>query len=222
MIASHDDFLKTQCPEIVAAVDQYATDVQRNAAANLTPRLTALVRLAIALSIPNRDMARNAIEHARTVASDGEIAETVFVACELKAGAATAYGRLAFKFTDPSGCGNDSHDPAQDRVYMRDFEKADPEAFASLIHRIKTAHNPNSRLTTREYELIAVACATISRCIYCIEKHSRDAKQAGATDRDLADVVHLVIASRVDGTLEEWNAVAIAHEQAVEAPVRRG
>ncbi|WP_126227677.1 carboxymuconolactone decarboxylase family protein [Burkholderia ambifaria] len=206
MPTSHDDFLNAQCPEVVTAVDRYATDAQRSAEASLTPRLTALVRLAIALSIPNREMAKKAIAHARTVASDGEIAEAVFVACELKAGAATAYGRLVFKFTDPSGCGSDSHDPSQDRAYMQHFERANPEAFASLINRINTAHNPDSRLTTREYELIAVACATISRCIYCIEKHSRDAKQAGATDRDLADVVHLVIASRVDGTLAEWNA----------------
>ncbi|MCA8057373.1 MULTISPECIES: carboxymuconolactone decarboxylase family protein [Burkholderia cepacia complex] len=211
MIASHDDFLKTQCPEVVAAVDRYAIDVQRSAEANLTPRLTSLVRLAIALSIPNRDMAKKAIEHARKVASDGEIAETVFVACELKAGAATAYGRLVFKFTDSHGCGSDSHDPSADRVYMKHFEKANPEAFASLIHRINTAHNPSSRLTPREYELIAVACATISRCLYCIEKHSRDAKEAGATDRDLADVVHLVVASRIDGTLAEWAAFTIAH-----------
>ena len=211
MTPNPDDFLQTQCPEIVDAVNRYATDIQRTAAESLTPRLTALVRLAIALSIPNRDMAKEAVEHARAVASDGEIAEAVFVACELKAGAATAYGRLVFKFTDPNGCDSGSHDPAEDRAYMDHFRKADPEAYKSLIHRIATAHGSGSRLSTRDYELIAVACATVSRCIYCIEKHSRDAKQAGASDRDLADVVHLAIASRIGGTLAEWNALQIAH-----------
>ncbi|MBB5499392.1 carboxymuconolactone decarboxylase family protein [Paraburkholderia sp. MM5384-R2] len=210
MTANSSEFLQTQCPQIVDAVDRYATDIQRATAQSLTPRLAALVRLAIALSIPNRDMAKEAVVHARHLASDGEIAEAVFVACELKAGAATAYGRLVFKFTDPNGSDNHSHDPKQDRAYMRQFRSASPEAFDSLVHRIETAHGSDSRLTTREYELIAVACATASRCVYCIEKHSRDAMQAGATNRELADVIHLVIASRIDATLAEWNALQVA------------
>ncbi|MCA8057389.1 MULTISPECIES: carboxymuconolactone decarboxylase family protein [Burkholderia cepacia complex] len=210
MIRSRNQYLQTQCPKVVAAVDRYATDVERATADSLTPRLAALIRLAIALSIPNRDMARAAIEHAQRLASDGEIAETVFVACELKAGAATAYGRLVFKFTDPNGAENNSHDPKHDRAYMRQFRNASAETFDSLVQRIEIAHSSDSRLTTREYELIAVACATASRCVYCIEKHSRDALQAGATDRELADVVHLVIASRIDGTLAEWNALQVS------------
>lgn len=207
MLDHMDDLLQTQCPSMVDATAKYSDEVSRTTEESFAPRLAALIRLGIGMSIPNQDMARQALRDARKVASDGEIAEVVFAACELKAGAATAYGRLAFKYTDPNPPKSESHDPAQDRAYMAQFRKASPKAFASLMHRIGVAHSHDSRLSTKEYELIAVACATTSRCVYCIEKHSRDAKEAGATDRDLADVVHMVIESRIEATLREWKAI---------------
>ncbi|MFC1860894.1 carboxymuconolactone decarboxylase family protein [Chloroflexota bacterium] len=44
-------------------------------------------------------------------------------------------------------------------------------------------------LSLREKELIAVASAHITRCPYCIDRHTRMAKEAGATDEEIAESI---------------------------------
>lgn len=39
-----------------------------------------------------------------------------------------------------------------------------------------------------------MACAHITRCPYCIEGHIKKAKQAGATDAEIAEVVFVAVA----------------------------
>jgi len=43
-------------------------------------------------------------------------------------------------------------------------------------------------------ELIAVACAHITRCPYCIEGHIQKAKQAGATEEEIAEAIFVAVA----------------------------
>jgi AhpD family alkylhydroperoxidase len=43
-------------------------------------------------------------------------------------------------------------------------------------------------------ELIAVACAHITRCPYCIEMHIKSAKKAGATDEEIGEAIFVAIA----------------------------
>jgi AhpD family alkylhydroperoxidase len=49
-------------------------------------------------------------------------------------------------------------------------------------------------LSVKIKELVAVACAHITRCPYCIEGHTKKAKQAGATDAEIAEVVFVAVA----------------------------
>ncbi len=49
-------------------------------------------------------------------------------------------------------------------------------------------------LSTKIKELIAVGCAHITRCPYCIEGHVQKAKQAGATDQEIAEAVFVAVA----------------------------
>ncbi len=49
-------------------------------------------------------------------------------------------------------------------------------------------------LSTKTKELIAVACAHITRCPYCIDGHIQKAKQAGATDEEIAEVIFVAVA----------------------------
>ena len=49
-------------------------------------------------------------------------------------------------------------------------------------------------LSTKVKELIAVGCAHITRCPYCIDGHIQKAKQAGATDEEIAEVIFVAVA----------------------------
>jgi AhpD family alkylhydroperoxidase len=49
-------------------------------------------------------------------------------------------------------------------------------------------------LSKKTKELAAVSCAHITRCPYCIEGHTKKAKEAGATDQEIAEVVFVAVA----------------------------
>jgi AhpD family alkylhydroperoxidase len=49
-------------------------------------------------------------------------------------------------------------------------------------------------LSIKVKELIAVACAHITRCPYCIDNHVQKAKQAGATDEEISEVIFVAVA----------------------------
>src|SRR5262249_49577977 len=50
-------------------------------------------------------------------------------------------------------------------------------------------------------ELIAVAVALTTQCPYCIEIHTRRARQAGATDAELAETTFVSAALRAGGAV---------------------
>ncbi|GGF17037.1 alkyl hydroperoxide reductase AhpD [Aliidongia dinghuensis] len=50
-------------------------------------------------------------------------------------------------------------------------------------------------------ELMAVAVALTTQCPYCIEIHGKAARQAGATDAELAEVAFVAAALRAGGAI---------------------
>ncbi len=50
-------------------------------------------------------------------------------------------------------------------------------------------------------ELIAVACAHITRCPYCIAGHTRRAKKFGATDEEIAEAIFVAVAMNAGASL---------------------
>jgi AhpD family alkylhydroperoxidase len=190
------------------AIDRYASDVERIASESLSPRLAALIKLAVALSIPNREMVVECLQQARKIASDVDIAEAAASACGLKAGAATAYGRLVFKYLDPESHVDDPADKRtqiqKDRALMTQLRQGSPDAFEAAQRR--ASDSAKKALTIKEYELIAIACASVSQCVYCLEGHGGAARKAGATDREVADTLHLAISGRTSASLAEFRA----------------
>jgi AhpD family alkylhydroperoxidase len=49
-------------------------------------------------------------------------------------------------------------------------------------------------LSVKIKELIGLACAHITRCPYCIDGHLKKAKQAGATDAEIAEAIYVAVA----------------------------
>ncbi len=56
-------------------------------------------------------------------------------------------------------------------------------------------------LSVKSKELIAVACAHITQCPYCIQGHTMRAKKAGATDEEIAEAIFVAVAMRAGGAM---------------------
>lgn len=56
-------------------------------------------------------------------------------------------------------------------------------------------------LTVQQKQLIAVAVALTTQCPYCIEIHNKAARDAGATDAQLAEAAMVAAALRAGGTV---------------------
>lgn len=63
-------------------------------------------------------------------------------------------------------------------------------------------------LSAKTKELIAVACAHITRCPYCIDGHARKAKESGATDGEIAEAI-IVAAAMSAGASMAHGAIAM-------------
>lgn len=56
-------------------------------------------------------------------------------------------------------------------------------------------------LSAKVKEMIAVACAHITQCPYCIDAHTKKAKKAGATAEELAEAIFVAASLRAGGAL---------------------
>lgn len=204
-------FLRQGASSIISALESYANQVHVDATDSLSPKLRGLIGLAIGLIIPSKPLVKRYLLEVKGFATKAEIAETFTAAAALRAGGAIGYGRLVFKLTEsqeslePEG---DRSRIQRDRQYMTQLRKANPGAFDGLARFMEALHKPNLALPAKHYELIAVAGATITQCIYCLEKHVNDARKAGASDREIADVVHVAVVSRAEAVLsacDEYN-----------------
>ena len=170
----------------------------------------ALIRLAIALTLPNTKLVNQASSEARAYASADEIKHAVCVAANLRAGAAIAYGRLAFKMLDPASpvVTSAAEQIKADREYMTHFRKGSPPDFDGLLSLLGASQRAGLPLPRQTQELIAVGCATVTQCVYCMEKHVKAARDSGVTMKQISQAVHLAVAMRMEATLLEAQAFA--------------
>lgn len=185
---------------------QYHTTVLESAQSHLGERMVALLRLAIAQAIPSPKMIPELMHEALTVASAEDLREASLVSAALRAGAAVAYGRLVFKFLEGEAA-NESEAAVdqlrRDRKYMTQMRNANLLSFDRMSGFMASLHDKGMALTAKEYELIAIACATVTQCAYCLEKHTGDAVKAGVTNVEMAEAVHLAISMRFEASLAE-------------------
>lgn len=74
-------------------------------------------------------------------------------------------------------------------VLMKAFLDFDGQVFA------------DGTLNTKTKELVAVACAHITQCPYCIEGHTRRARKTGASDEEIAEAIFVAVAMRAGGAM---------------------
>jgi alkylhydroperoxidase/carboxymuconolactone decarboxylase family protein len=56
-------------------------------------------------------------------------------------------------------------------------------------------------LSAKNKELIAIACAHVTQCPYCIQGHTKRAKKAGASDEEIAEAIFVAAAMRAGGAM---------------------
>jgi AhpD family alkylhydroperoxidase len=69
---------------------------------------------------------------------------------------------------------------------FKKFAELAPEAFQGFVVFDQAAFKEGA-VPLKYKELIAVAVALTTQCPYCIEIHSKKAREAGATEKELAE-----------------------------------
>ncbi|GAB3836290.1 carboxymuconolactone decarboxylase family protein [Dactylosporangium cerinum] len=91
------------------------------------------------------------------------------------------------------------HSP-EDRAYTKVYKRETPDilqAFGQFEQAVFAAEGREIPLKYRE--LIAVAVAVTTQCVYCIDGHSNLAVKAGATEAELAEAAWVAAALRAGG-----------------------
>src|SRR5438874_484576 len=80
------------------------------------------------------------------------------------------------------------------------FGELAPEQFKAFVVFDEVAYKAGA-ISQKYKELIAVAVALTTQCPYCIDIHSKRARQAGATEQELAETALVAAALRAGGAM---------------------
>ena len=83
---------------------------------------------------------------------------------------------------------------------LKTIETSAPEATKAFWAFDKAAMAPGA-IPVKYKELMAVAVAFTTQCPYCIQIHAGKAREAGATDHEIAEVVNVAAALRVGAAI---------------------
>lgn len=83
---------------------------------------------------------------------------------------------------------------------LRKFGELAPAAWKGFLDFDKAAL-ADGAIPARTKELIAVAVAMTTQCPYCIEIHSKKAKQAGCSEAEIAEAILVAAALRAGGAI---------------------
>jgi AhpD family alkylhydroperoxidase len=91
------------------------------------------------------------------------------------------------------------HDP-NDRKYMATIRHVAPDAFEAFASFDEQALRASTKQIPRKYtELMALAVALTTQCVYCIESHVKAAKNEGATQTEISETIMTAAALRAGG-----------------------
>jgi AhpD family alkylhydroperoxidase len=87
------------------------------------------------------------------------------------------------------------HDP-EDLKLLRDLRTLAPTEFKGFVELDKAVGREDGHIPQKYRELIALAVACTTQCPYCLDVHTKNAKKAGATREEVAEVVFIAAALR--------------------------
>ena len=90
------------------------------------------------------------------------------------------------------------HD-SDDLKRMREFSQLAPKEFEAWLNLDRIVGRDDGKIPRKYRELIAIAVAHTTQCVYCIDVHVKAAKKQGATREEVAEAVFLAAALRAGG-----------------------
>ncbi|MFZ3589976.1 carboxymuconolactone decarboxylase family protein [Bacillus sp. DJP31] len=127
-----------------------------------------------------------------------EMAEAIMVATALKAGSALAHGVNALNAFDGEG---------KEELYkstyfsrIKEFSDLQGDAFKAFIDFDQQAMKAGL-LNQKEKELIAIAVAHTTGCPYCIDVHTKGAKNSGATLEEISESIFVATALKAGSAI---------------------
>jgi AhpD family alkylhydroperoxidase len=93
---------------------------------------------------------------------------------------------------------NHYHDE-NDLKLLRDMKALAPAEFQAWAALDGMVGREDGKIPRKYRELIAVAVAHTTQCVYCIEVHTKNAKKAGASKEEVAEALLLAAALRSSG-----------------------
>src|ERR1700745_4471783 len=93
---------------------------------------------------------------------------------------------------------NHYHDE-NDRKVVREMRALAPTEFKAWATLDGIVGREDGKIPRKYRELIAIAVAHTTQCVYCIEVHTKKAKKAGASKEEVAEAVLLAAALRSSG-----------------------
>lgn len=87
------------------------------------------------------------------------------------------------------------HDPS-DLNRLKDLSKAAPNEFKAWLALDQIVAKEDGAISRKYRELIALAVAHTTQCVYCIDVHVAAAKRAGASREEVAEAILIAAALR--------------------------
>ena len=83
-----------------------------------------------------------------------------------------------------------------DLAYAKELIKLAPTEAQGFLALKNATEREDGQLAPKYRELIAIAVALTTQCVYCIDVHSKNAVKAGASRAEIAEVVFITAALR--------------------------
>ena len=87
------------------------------------------------------------------------------------------------------------HD-SDDLKALGEFKKLAPAEFKGFVELDSIVGRDDGKIPRKYRELIAIAVACTTQCPYCLDVHTKNAKQAGATREEVTEAAFLAAALR--------------------------
>lgn len=94
----------------------------------------------------------------------------------------------------------------------RRLAELQPELFAKFLEFEELVYQPG-KLSTKFKELLAVGITHVTQCPACIAYHTAKAKEAGATDEEIAEAVFVAMELRAGAAIGHFSAAARAMQK---------
>jgi len=99
---------------------------------------------------------------------------------------------------------HDSDDPK----LLKEMRELAPAEFKAWLELERIVGRDDGKIPRKYRELIALAVAHVTQCVYCIDAHAKGAKKAGASREEIVETSFLAAALRA-GAAASHGALAL-------------